>query len=311
MALEAWLAPLATASAGHFAFALGGAVLVAVGGLYFGFRALHHARLMQDLPTARIASAAQGYVELKGHAGWLPGPPIVSPLTGARCVWWDYRVEQRQRRVVNGRSRSEWRTIARATSDELFLLTDPSGDCVVDPHGATVHPSLRRRWQGHGRRPDQVPERSPWISFGGYRYTERLVRLGDPLYAVGLFRTQQGQRSFSEQEDVRDLLTEWKRDRQTLLRRFDDNQDGEIDLDEWEAVRAAALVAVRQQHIAQAVSPDLHVLCQPGQRRPYLLSTLSESDLRRRTQLRAGLGLLLGLAGFVLAAMMAEVRGLF
>ena len=310
MAAQALFASLATTSIESFVLAVGLALLLAVGGTAWGLRQLRHARLMQDLPTSRIASAAQGYVELEGHAGLLPGPPIYSPLTRARCVWWDYQVERRDRRMVNGRSRSEWKTIARATSDELFLLTDPSGDCVVDPHGAKVHPSLRRRWQGHGRVPAQIPERSPWISFGGYRYTERLVKVGDPLYTVGLFRTQHGQHSFSEGDDVRELLADWKRDRRQLLQRFDTNGDGEIDLGEWEAAREAALQAVRQRHVEQAVMPDLHVLCQPTDRRPFLLSTMSEADLGRRTRIGGALWLLAGLAGFVFAAMALEARGL-
>lgn len=303
-------AELAAASPEHFWLVVAVATGLALLGAALGIGRLRHARMMQDLPTSRVASASQGYVELKGHAGLLPGPPIVSPLTAARCVWWDYRVEQKTRTIRNGRSRSEWRTIARATSDELFLLTDPSGSCVIDPHGATVHPSLRRRWRGHGRRPSQVPEQSPWLSFGDYRYSERLIRIGDPIYGTGLFRTQNGVQSFSENDDVRDLLADWKRDQRDLLKRFDADGDGQIDLDEWEAVRQAALVAVRQRHVEQAVAPDLHVLCRPPDRRPFVLSTLSEAALTARTRRWAAVWLLLAVAGCALLGAALEARDL-
>ena len=36
-------------------------------GLFGTMRALRHARLIADTPTARIASAAQGYTELRGR----------------------------------------------------------------------------------------------------------------------------------------------------------------------------------------------------------------------------------------------------
>ena len=53
---------------------------------------------------------------------------------------------------------TRWSTIEHATSDSLFLLMDQTGDCVVDPDGATVHSNRRRRWQGSGRKPGYVTE---------------------------------------------------------------------------------------------------------------------------------------------------------
>ena len=38
-------------------------------------------RHIQDLPTSKVASAAQGYVELFGRTELLPGEPIVSKLS--------------------------------------------------------------------------------------------------------------------------------------------------------------------------------------------------------------------------------------
>jgi hypothetical protein len=283
------------------------ALAVAGSGLFYGFRQLVRARLMLDTPTSRIASAAQGFVELEGRADLLPGPVIRCPLTGTRCVWWEYRVE---RKLRDSRNRSRWRTVVHAVSDELFLLRDGSGECIVDPHGAVVRPGLSRRWQGLGQRPARVPEKTPWISFGPYRYTERLLRIGDPLYTLGHFRTQHGAASFDEQADLRELLAEWKRDQAELLRRFDANQDGVIDLTEWETVRRAALEAVRQKHIEQAVHPDLNVLSRPPDRRPYLLSALPQSVLIRRKRWRSAAGIVLGSGGFLVLLALLEFRGL-
>lgn len=279
---------------------------VALGSFVFAFLSLHKARLIENTPTSRIRSAAQGYVELEGFARLLPGPDIVSPLTGTRCCWWKYRVQKRERQW-SGHRRDHWRTIESATSDELFLLVDPTGDCVVDPSGAKIYPSLRRRWRGNGRRPGHVPEKTPWLQFGDYRYDEELIGFGDPLHALGWFRTQSGTPSFDENADVTALLREWKTDQAALLARFDADGDGRIDLQEWETARRAALERVRRTHVEQAVDPDVHVLCQPRDRRPFVLSTLEKGQLARRHRFRSlGLFVLSVLSGsygiFALAA---------
>src|SRR5690242_5297142 len=72
------------------------------------FMYLRRERLLQDTPTARIRSAAQGFVELEGRGRVMAGPPIVAPLTRAACVWWRYRVE---RRVTDSKGRSSWNTV--------------------------------------------------------------------------------------------------------------------------------------------------------------------------------------------------------
>lgn len=271
---------------------------------------LHKARLLEDTPTSKIRSAAQGYVELNGRTHLLPGPPIVSPLTQTRCAWWRYRVEEYQRSGYGNRRRSHWRTLESACSDHLFMLDDGTGECVVDPHGARVTPGLRRRWQGRGRRPARVPPHSPWLSFGRYRYTEELLFLYHPVYALGFFRTQNAIQAFDEDRELRELLAEWKRDTRRLLGEFDGNGDGQIDLQEWETVRRAALRQVRQAQVTQSVQPDIHVLCRPPDGRPYLLSARTEAQLTGRyRQLALGGVLLAALLGALSLALL-QARGL-
>ena len=52
-------------------------------------------RQIHDLPTSRVASAAQGYVELYGHAQMLPGEPVVSRLSRRRCCWYSYEIMEK------------------------------------------------------------------------------------------------------------------------------------------------------------------------------------------------------------------------
>ena len=56
--------------------------------------AWRRARAVADTPTSRIASAAQGYVELIGIGKPLGGQPVISPANHLPCLWYRYRIEQ-------------------------------------------------------------------------------------------------------------------------------------------------------------------------------------------------------------------------
>src|SRR5262245_38354116 len=51
-------------------------------------------RQISDLPTSKVASAAQGYVELFGRAQLLPGTPVTSPLSSTACCWYSFEIEE-------------------------------------------------------------------------------------------------------------------------------------------------------------------------------------------------------------------------
>ena len=93
-------------------------------------------RTIEDTPTSRIRSAAQGYVELSGRGTMPPNAENKGPLTCIPCTWWRYKIEERSR---SGRSRS-WSTIQSDTSEAPFLLDDGTGQCLVNPRGAEVFP---------------------------------------------------------------------------------------------------------------------------------------------------------------------------
>jgi len=274
-------------------------------GLFQCFRYLRRARLVEDTATARIRSAAQGYVELIGEAACMGGAPIVAPLTGNRCSWFAYHVEER---VQSGRS-SHWRTVEKGVSDGLFLLRDDEARCIVDPFGAEVVPAERNTWYGHSLKPDVGPKLGgPWLGIGAnYRYHERRIPIGSPLYAVGWFMTDSGAVTPQETEvAVARRLREWKQNYAQVLQRFDADGDGEIDMAEWEVARKAARYEVRQEEKSAAPQWGLDILKQPPDRRPYLLAARSQGALARYFRLQAGLGLAEFLLGGVLAALMLQ-----
>jgi hypothetical protein len=243
----------------------------------FAFRAIRRARLIEDVPTSKIRSAAQGYVELIGHTEVMEGPVIVAPLSGLSCVWYRYRIEERRRSGKQIR----WHVIEKGVSDSLFLLRDETDCCcVIDPEGAEVKVREVRRWSGRHARPSassaKFSRQAGWLSLfsiGRYRYTEWRLDEYDPLYVIGRFRTVGGGQSLRPlKDDVRELIAKWKQDTRVLAK-FDANNDGRIDMAEWESLRKAAHQQALSDRLQEAETPAVHLVQKPDDGRPYLLST--------------------------------------
>ncbi len=284
------------------------AMALAVAAFVYAFIFLQRVRAIEDTPTARIRSAAQGYGELSGMAQLMDGAPIVAPLTGKTCAWYRYKVEKMGDKHTH--------VVDSGSSDELFLLVGTTGRCVIDPEGATVitrhkevwfdysYPSRKRG--GHSGLLGQILGRVG----SRYRYTEERLRASEPLYAIGMFKSVGGgAESFNTEEEVRALLRAWKSDKARLLKDFDANGDGEIDLQEWEVVRKAAHQQVRKEQSQRSVASPTHVMSKPVHgKRPYLLSALSEEELVKRFRLSAAGSLMAFLLLGSAAVWMAAVR---
>ena len=268
-------------------------VVIAIVGFFFAFYFVSRKRVIEDTPTSKIRSAAQGYVELVGHGHLMEGQPIISPLTGTTCTWYEFKVEEKRQ---TGK-RTEWKTIRKGISDELFLIKDETGQCVIDPEGAHVTVSNKSVWHGNTaspmgmstiRRQSNKPMLNMFsITIGDglsrYRYTEKLLHPGEALYAIGLYKTVGGSGAhFDVNADVRELIREWKTDTEAMLKKFDLNTDGEIDLNEWQKVREEAYKLVMEKHKHDKTLPPVHLMNRTNdKRRPYILSALPEDDLTR------------------------------
>ncbi|HAT26372.1 MAG TPA: hypothetical protein DCS89_05115 [Gammaproteobacteria bacterium] len=70
----------------------------------------------------------------------------------------------------------------------------------------------------------------------------------EKIYCLGQFETNQGpSRQKVIKESARVTLNQIKKERNELLRQFDANGDGEIDLDEWNIARSAARVQAEDE----------------------------------------------------------------
>lgn len=273
-----------------------GAIIVAGVAFYYTFLYFKRARIIEDTPTSRIRSAAQGYVELKGVGALMDGPEIIAPYSKQVCTWYRFRAEKL------GEDNS--RVIDKGCSDELFVLLGDTGRCVIDPDGAHVTPAVKDVWYSSEHPPRQLSRDGLFGNRLGarYRYTEERMHPGDPLYAIGWFASVGGQNEiFNTRDEVRQLIAKWKTN-PSMMAKFDLNKDGKIDMQEWDTARKAAHQVVKKNQSKRSVEPPTHVMTKPAERDyPFLLSTLPQHQLTRHYRMYA-LGCF---AGFLIAGAFA------
>lgn len=227
---------------------------VSAAGWIISYRRVRH---IADTPTSKIASAAQGYVEFFGHTAQHPGHKVLSKYGNRQCVWYRYRVHDTSRKNA---------IVESGLSHDSFLIRDRTGMCTVYPEGAEVVTDHKREWK-----------------VGKLLYVERYIYEADQLYALGEFATlRNADVDYDLNAEVSDRLREMKANKPLLLKRFDKNGDGEIDLKEWELARREAVteaLKTRQEALAQ---PGIPVMRKPSGRRLYLLATRHPKQLQFR-----------------------------
>ena len=261
-------------------------ILPVVAGVAFVAWLLSLRRLLMigGTPTSKIASAAQGYVELVGRAQPHPAGALRSRFTLLPCVWYQYTVDQRE---ADGR----WHRIESGRSDDSFLLDDGSGVCLVDPENAEI-----------------LPRQTEVMMKGAdYRYTESLILPQEQIYAIGEFSTIGGETvDLNLERDVGELLAEWKRNKPVLLERFDLDKDGQISEKEWMLARSQARRDVHKTHDEIRSQPGTNMLHQPRDGRLFLISNVSPEKLQRRYSLWAWMHLAVCIGAVAATAWLAK-----
>jgi hypothetical protein len=231
---------------------------------------LKRLRAIRDTPTSKVASAAQGYVELDGRGMALGDIPLLSKLHALPCLWYRYKIERRN-------AKNKWQTIESGQSNDCFMLRDDSGTCVVDPEHAEIITRHSETWLKDD-----------------CRYTEWSLIAQDRLYAIGQFRTQGGSTvEFNSREELNLLLAEWKKNMPSLHARFDLDNNGELDMQEWMLARLAAKREVGKRMREAQAEPDINIICRPTDGKLFLISNLEQNDLTRRYHVWSWLNVLI------------------
>ncbi|MDR2219335.1 MAG: hypothetical protein LBE24_02005 [Methylobacillus sp.] len=246
-------------------------VLIALISFFAWTSNFRRAQAIADTPTSKIASAAQGYVELYGSAR-SNQDLIHAEDNSFPCVWYRHATYGTQHTGLTWRSSwwlsafLNWDLVDETVSETLFEINDGSGVCFIDPDDAEIITTHRRTWND-----------------GDYRHVEEQLFASDHIYVLGEFHTVGGTHAqLGLKEDMIALLADWKRNTHQLMERFDLNKDGEIDLQEWELARREALREVQKIHNELHQAPGAHVMRKPASGQLYLISNLSPQQIKRK-----------------------------
>lgn len=231
----------------------------------------HFTRLIENTPTSKIRSAAQGYIELSGKAKLMDGSTLVSPLSGRSCVWYRYKIEEEYTyRDSKGNTITGWRIINAVRSEDLFLLEDKTGRCIIDQDDAEIVTSDKRVW--HDR-----------TLLKPRRYTEELITQQEPLYAIGLFKTVDQIQRHKFKLHVSQLLRQWKKSPNLLLLQYDKDNNGKLNEQEWQQVKLAAKHQIQREYGQQEQQQALNLMAMSKNKdQAFILSTLSQQKLIQR-----------------------------
>ncbi len=266
---------------------------------YASFRGLKTARLIEDTPTSRIRSAPQGYIEIIGEAEDTPDAEgIRAKLTGTPCVWYSYEIEKYQSSGKN----SSWRTVEKGASKAPIILNDSTGRCFVHPDRADVTTHIKQVWHGSSRHPTST--RNQGLFSRRYRYTEKRILAGQQIYALGQFETMHPPSAVDQSKAAMNaLINQWKQDYDSLVAKYDRDGSGDIDLQEWEQVRADAQAEAEQQVLDNYDHTPVNVMTySPSRSQPFVISTSEPKALSKRYRWQfIGFGMLAGACtlGFV------------
>ncbi|BBL34897.1 hypothetical protein Nstercoris_01148 [Nitrosomonas stercoris] len=271
----------------EYGFVLFSVLLVVLMSFYYFVRALRRWRLIQNIPTARLRSVPQGQVELEGQGRFSQDRPIFAPLSNHQCVWYHSLIEGRETVMGRKRTRTEWKILYQRTSDQPFLLDDGTGTCLINPVGADIISNEKLIWYGNTEWPSHTQILDSGSAIVGmskhYRYSEQLILPGQKLYVLGHLQTRSAATDRSARTIMIDLLADWKQNWQQLLKRFDANQDGEIDQAEWEKARIAAWQEAQETYQKLQTEPAVHhVFCPKDKHRPFIISVRPQAELIKK-----------------------------
>ena len=234
-----------------------------------------------EAPISTIAAAAQGYVELFGKAS--TDKPLKTPFQDIPCVWYRSSVyANRENDDDKVTDLFNMMPLEYSESKTVFTLNDGTAQCKVDPQGAEVIYFEASTWRKND-----------------HRYVEEYLPVGKPLYVIGNLDTRKELLDEAAlHRAVGTKLVDWKTRPQQLLNRYDQNLNGQIDMDEWELARRDAINEVKAEHAMQANTADFTLAKPAG--KLFLISAKSPKQLRDsyKTWLAVHLGVLALLLAF-------------
>ncbi len=272
--------------------------LFAFAGFFFyrWYRSLLRSRSVSNTPLSKIRSAHQGYAELEGVLEPNQDGAIRARLSGRPCVWYQYRIQHRNRKGA-------WETIETGSSTNAFAINDGTGVCYVLHEGQPIHPPIPNQWRGRSRQSSGIPDglfARLFGTFGRYQFTEWRLEPGDPIYALGNFLTirDDDRHHGTQTQYLKQAVSAWDQKRTHYLDAFKaiplfraSNRDDKLmnHQAQNEVLRQLKAQQVKTINVLSCVNLD--------SRQPFILATKSQRKIIRGFQWDS----LIWLVGYVMS----------
>ena len=248
-------------------FAFGGKFILYVlpfYALYFFFLEYKASQAVADTASSKISSAAQGYVEIIGQGS--SKHVIHSPVGHRPCLWYSYEEWEVPNSFISKLrlNTDKWKRIDYGQSDIPFWIGDGKAYCFVDPKGAQISDLHFETWFERDR-----------------FYKLATLVPNKPVYVLGQFITEnEGKVISSNSRKIGELIAQWKQNYPNFISRFDLDGDGEINAQELDMARKAAIRALKNDGALQTEVKS--VISKPNDRRPFIISHHPHDTLIKR-----------------------------
>lgn len=164
--------------------------------LWRGLRRFRIKQWIEDLPTSRISTAAQGLIEVQGRALAVQNQ-IYSTYFKEQAVY--IRMELQQ--WMSGRN-SGWKTINFVTHGNRLMVEDPTGLALIDLKGAEFILKQESFEFTQGNSLDGMKLPFDWTldKSKKYKIIEQKITIGEPVFVIGEFRTSRNEPELEVQD---------------------------------------------------------------------------------------------------------------
>ena len=153
---------------------------------------------IEEVPTSRIESAAQGYVEIYGTA-ISSDRKLTSRLRKVPCVYSSYSIDRRTHQLALRR----WQNVKKGSFPSQFNISDKTGVCRVHLDAVPDLLCQEKTWYGFNADSQEGGPIYRFFAgfFGDYRFRETVISPGENVHVLGWFQTEGSHHSIRKPTD--------------------------------------------------------------------------------------------------------------
>lgn len=153
---------------------------------------------IEEVPTSRIESAAQGYVEIYGTA-ISSDRKLTSRLRKVPCVYSNYSIDRRTHQLALRR----WQNVKKGSFPSHFNISDKTGVCRVHLDAVPDLLCQEKTWYGFNADSQDGGPIYRFCAgfFGDYRFRETVISPGENVHVLGWLQTEGSHHSIRKPTD--------------------------------------------------------------------------------------------------------------